>query len=73
MFQQLILELGVTGGDASKVGYYVGFIVCELAPFIRCTSDLLHFISRNPSFLSRKLLVSCTGDAFQTPSAGNPS
>ena len=36
--QQLILELGVTGGDASKVGYYVGFIVCELAPFIRCTS-----------------------------------
>ena len=41
--QQLILELGVTGGDASKVGYYVGFIVCELVPFIRCTSDHLHF------------------------------
>jgi hypothetical protein len=50
-FKQLIGELGITGGDDRKIGYYAGLIVgantfTQMVPYST--------LSRNPSFSSRR-------------------
>ena len=61
---QLIRDLGITGGDDRKVGYYAGLIVSR--PIQLILPDRLYFIYRSHYFTWPKHLQLCIGVAYQT-------
>ena len=70
VYQKLISELGITGGDNRKIGYYAGLIV-GLATF----ANMLPYssLARNPSSSSRRLSRRGNGAGYLILSVAVPS
>ena len=67
---QLVRDLGITNGNESQVGYYVGLLVRE-AEQSSTASSLTRSNSRNRYFLWLRHWLYCTGVAYLIVSAEN--